>query len=212
MNRYTKLFVLFLCIALVAGAGVTFWYINGTHQTAQKAKWKNSPKVTGRPGAAKEYTFPGNNPQFSVNLESKKTLASSTFTKQQSVAIYLFGGENKLVFKRDFYADGFKGFELMYSFSPDTQSFTQSGSLGSVGCMTNACKVPWSNYYQWDEGKKTFALVNSAHKDFYRQLLVEYAAINRTGLKDSEVKLLQNAENTAMEILQGKNLGSSDIR
>lgn len=138
---------------------------------------KFTGNIFGKPSAKTDYEFPLNNPQFSAKVSEIK----STPLMQQSVAVYpIVGNRQSPVFQRNFYDDGFHGKALTYYFASDSATIRQSGSLGTIGC-TKACVMVWSNFYVWDPQQNGFTLDNSSHKDFFKQMLITYQAIDSRG-------------------------------
>ena len=142
---------------------------------------KTIPKtvnVFGVPQSQTQQEFPKDNPEFTAVIGAIKPAS----VHQQLIKVYQKGDANKTaVFERPFYADGFRGNELTYTFSSTSASFIQTGSLGSLGCSANTCMLSWSNFYSWDAHHHIFGLDNATHKESFQQLLATYQEIDNNG-------------------------------
>jgi competence protein ComGC len=103
--------------------------------------------VFGKSQAQKSENFPAKKPEFTAIIGSMKPLS----VKQKTFSIYRLNDPKKtILFQRGFYADGFRGNELKYTVSSSAASFEQSGLIGSIGCSSQDCLLPWRNFYTWD--------------------------------------------------------------
>lgn len=134
--------------------------------------------VFGSPRSQAQQNFPSSNPQFVATIGNIKPAS----LHQQSIVIYQLKDSKKTpVFERSFYADGFRGSGLTYILSSSSAEITQSGSLGTIGCLTENCKLPWSNFYTWDAKQNVFVLDNGTHKNAFQQLLAVYQSLDQKG-------------------------------
>lgn len=134
--------------------------------------------VFGAPRVKTSQNFPVENHEFTADIGKIKPDS----VDQQSITVYQIGDPQKtIVFQRPFYADDFRGNDLTYTFSSGSAEIIQTGSLGSLGCKSDDCTLPWSNYYIWDANQRTFVLNNGTHKDMFEQLFTKYQAIDKNG-------------------------------
>jgi hypothetical protein len=53
--------------------------------------------------------------------------------------------------------------------------------IGSIGCSSQDCLLPWRNFYTWDAKQQIFVLDNATHKEAFEQLVATYTAIDEKG-------------------------------
>ncbi len=189
-KRYIVLSSILLILLIIVGLSCFPLYQNRRRFFPRLFPLKTGDiQVFGKPNAKADVVFPATKPAFSVTLSSLK----SPSLQQQSVIIYGSGDSKKTpVFQRQFYADGFRGKTLTYSFASDAASFRQSGSLGTIGCSSDACNLPWSNFYVWDSKQQAFVLDNASHKDVFAQLLTSYQTIDEKGCSLVSTNIVPN--------------------
>src|SRR6266567_8634366 len=203
MRRLKKPYVVMLCLVifLLILASLGALYIN---RKTLFPHWFGPKKFTGnifgKPSARTDYAFPQNKPQFTAKVSA----ITSESSRQQSVTVYSIGGKKENpVFHRNFYDDGFHGKILRYTFSSDSTSFRQSGSLGTIGCGYE-CSMVWSNFYVWNPQQKAFILDNASHKDFFQQMLITYQTIDKRGCSTVGSNVVPNQSGISFTELYSK--------
>lgn len=208
VKRRSIIIIVIICIIVIIGGSI----LAIKHTIFSFPQNQNSSLTMHQP-KNNFYTFPNKNPQFSVRINSRRTSASSSYIRQQSITIYKFGHEkDKSVFQRNYNPDGFKGDELTYIFATDSASFQQQGTLEKLDCSQADCSLPWTNYYTWDANKNTFVIDNTSHSDEFTQLLNSYQAIDTQEMSSANNTFVLKAEKVIQEVINGENLSSNDIR
>jgi hypothetical protein len=169
------LFIVFLCFLLgVIVAGLIIYFL----PLFKKPVITQTVNVFGAPRSQAQQNFPVSNPQFTAVIGNIKPAS----LHQQSISVYQLKDVKKIpVFERSFYSDGFRGNGLTYTLSSSLAEITQSGSLGSIGCATQNCILPWRNFYTWNNNQHTFVLDNASHKSDFQQLLSIYQSLDQKG-------------------------------
>jgi hypothetical protein len=172
-KRYITTFSLFVLI----GSIVAIIIIVYPH-LFKKYTIPKTVDVFGPPIAKAQQNFPASNPAFTAIIGDIKPAS----LRQQSIIVYRLKNAKKTpVFERPFYADGFRGNELTYTFASNSAEITQNGSIGSLGCSDQQCSLLWSNYYTWNQIAQMFVLTNIRHKSEFQYLLADYQALDQKG-------------------------------
>ncbi len=71
-----------------------------------------------------------------------------------------------------------------------------TGDIGKIGCNGYDCRIPWTDFYDFDEITGRYNLANNKHTDYYKELVKKYNEINEsTCIKDSNGKVDRNLTN-----------------
>lgn len=177
MSKSQKILGLMLCLVILIGTLSVLYVHRKTFFPFWFGPKKYTGQIFGKPNGKAETNFPKDNPQFKAKMD---TLKSSTLN-QQSINVFSINKTNDSpIFSRNFYADGFRGKVLTYSFPSNSATIQQSGSIGNLGCGTG-CSLIWSNFYTWDDKQKIFLLDNTSHKEFFQQMHITYESIDKRG-------------------------------
>lgn len=177
MKRIKKPYIVTFSIILLLGIAVGIIVIYFPN-LFKKHDIPKTVDVFGSPRAQTQKNFPATQPEFTAVIGDIKPAS----LHQQLIKVYKIGDTKKTaVFERPFYADGFRGNGLSYKFASSSAEIIQSGSLGTIGCTTNDCVLPWSNFYIWDTNNHTFSLDNASHKDEFQGLLTKYHGVDAKG-------------------------------
>jgi hypothetical protein len=177
MKKNKKRYIFIILLFFLLGIVITTIIIYFSH-LLKKPMQTQTINVFGAPRARVQHNFPASHPEFAAVIGYIKPAS----LHQQSITIYKINDSKKIpVFERSFYADGFRGNGLTYTLSSSSPEITQSGSLGTIGCLTNNCILPWSNFYTWSATQNTFVLDNETYKDEFQQLLTTYQSIDQKG-------------------------------
>jgi hypothetical protein len=233
-----------LLIAFVLFLKLDFFHSSNLNFHSSNSNKSDAPKLDYPTIINNSDSFPSKNPQFTATLGHDKNGSG----KHESIIIYPINDKTKPVFQSNFYSDAFHGDELSYSFSADTTTFTQKGSLSTIPCSSGVCQLEWNNFYRWDAKQNTFVLDNLSHKNFFQQLKGKYQTIDNQGcnfagnetlpeqkgltlaqlykkypsrtsycsksqaITNSQLLFFLKAEKVINQLVNGINLGSSDIK
>lgn len=193
-KQSTIIITVIICITIIGGSilAIKHGIFSFSHNQNTSLTNQEQPKNT----------FPDKNPLFTCKLNSQKT--SSSDELQQSITLYLIGDETKPVFQRSYYADGFNGNELIYKLANNADSFFQNGTLGTLGCTSSDCSLPWSNFYIWNTKENKFILDNGAQRNVFNELLHKYTAIDKKGCSLFAQNALSNQQGLSLSELYQK--------
>lgn len=119
------------------------------------------------------------------------TIDSITWNKS---AIGIFrkekDGEYKLIFKREFKDNQGRWVDINFGIDyvdKDPYFFLRSkgsgfsikGDIGMLGCY-GACRMPWQDFYDWDDNKGTYVIVNNEKPEIFKKLMNSYDNLDKS--------------------------------
>ncbi len=143
--------------------------------------------------------FPDDVPQFFV-ITAYDEHPTGTI---ETIGIYhMQNGIPKRVYSPENEEGDIYGRYLNYQFSNTESSFTETRSLGAIGCA--GCAMEWKDYYIWNASTQAFLLDNISHLDYFNNLLTKYTDVNNTGCSQGIIDTAKDQNNLTLNEIYKK--------